>query len=82
MKAIILLLFLAVCALGSIGLGDIDDSSLGPLLSGDWQSLLPDNLQDTRAQLIKLLTPSPPAAPQHAMTSHRHYRLANHDIGK
>lgn len=70
---IFLLLALALCFKD---LSSIDDTQLGPLLSGDWQFLLPEQLQDTKDQLIKLLTPTPPAAPSHTLAAHRHYRLA------
>jgi hypothetical protein len=73
---IILILLLVCLALGIKDLSAIEDIQLGPLLAGDWQSLLPDELQNTKAQLIKLLTPSPPAAPQHASTYPHHFRLA------
>lgn len=69
---IVLLLAFAVCFKD---LSSIDDTQIGSLLSGDWQSLLPQQLQDVKDQLIKLLTPAPPAAPSHTMTAHRHYRL-------
>jgi hypothetical protein len=76
MKALLLLLLLCVSALCSLTLPDIDDSALGALLAGDWRSLLPQNLQDTRAQLLKLLTPAPTSAPAHTLSRRPHYRLS------
>lgn len=75
MRVILILLLLALAACFK-DLSSIDDTQIGSLLSGDWQSLLPEQLQDTKDQLIKLLTPTPPTAPSHTMTAHRHYRLA------
>lgn len=49
MKKVVLFLLFCLCALCSLGLPDIDDSSLGALLSGDWQSLLPEDMQATRS---------------------------------
>ncbi len=77
MKAVLLLLLLCASVLCTISLAGLDDSALGPLLSGDWQSLLPQQLQDTRAQLIKLLTPTPTTAPTHTRAHRSHYRLAS-----
>lgn len=76
MKTLLLLLLLCASALCSLSLPDIDDSSLGALLAGDWQSLLPQNLQDTRTQLLKLLTPTPTTAPVHMLSRRPHYKLS------
>ena len=81
MKKVVLFLLLCFCAFSTIGLADIDDSSLGALLSGDWQTLVPEDLQATRNQLLQLLTPvSPTVAPKHALSTHRHYLLASSDL--
>jgi hypothetical protein len=80
MKNLVLFVLLCICAFCSIGLPDVDDTSLGALLSGNWQALLPEDIQTTRNQLLKLLTPAPTTAPQHMASSHRHYRLASNDL--
>lgn len=74
MRIIFIFLFIAL-TLALKDLATVDDSQLGSLLSGDWQSLLPDELQNTKAQLIKFLTPAPSAQPKHLYWRHRHYRL-------
>lgn len=80
MKALLLLLLLCASAICSLTLPDIDDSALGVLLAGDWQSLLPQNLQDTRAQLLKILTPAPTIAPTHTLSRRPHYRLSGNGL--
>ena len=78
MKLIILTFFLIAIAFSTLTLPSIDDSFLNPLLKGDWRSLLPDDIQATKTQLLKLLAPST-AQPQHALGTHRHYRLLRAD---
>lgn len=80
MKPLLAFLLLLAYATATISLADVEDTALGALLSNNWQALLPQDLANTRTQLIKLLTPSPttPAAttsPQH-FSSISHARLA------
>jgi hypothetical protein len=80
MKSLLAFLLLLAYATATISLADVEDTALGALLSNNWQALLPQDLANTRTQLIKILTPAPttPApttSPQH-FSSRSHARLA------
>ena len=75
MKSLLSVLLLIVCAVASVSLADVEDTALGAMLNNNWQALLPEDLANTRTQLIKILTPANTTSPQH-LGSMTHARLA------
>ena len=75
MKIVLILLLVALVTCLR-DLSNIEETDLVPLFSGDWQTALPENIQKTHADLLKLLDPKA-LKPVHAAVTKRHYRLTH-----
>jgi hypothetical protein len=59
----------------TVGLSDISDTDITPLLTGKWEKLLSDVQESDKVQLIKLLTPTPVHQMIHTEQLRSHHRL-------
>ena len=80
-KLVLILLALVLSVLATVSLDTSNDDDFYAMLNDDWYSLLPQDVQDVRTQLITELTPSEPSNSEnevHQMALRRHlFRLGD-----